>query len=65
MNSRIIAWTLVGGATAVTASGLVTAELALAVGSVVLGGCSMVVALQTITESRRKTVSAKLLEQLR
>lgn len=65
MNSRKIAWTLVGGAAAVTVSGLVTAVPVLAVGSVVLGGCSMVEALQTLTQSRRKTVSAMLLEQLR
>lgn len=65
MNSRKIAWTLVGGAAAVTASGLVTAEPVLAIWSVLLGGCSMLLALQTITESRRKTISAKLLEQLR
>lgn len=66
MKSRNVAWTLVGCTVAITTSaGLFVPEPSLAVGSVVLGGCALVAALQTYVKTARQRINEKMLESLR
>ena len=65
MKSRNVAWTLAGCTVAATSTGLFVPEPSLAVGSVVLGGCALVAALQTYVKTARQRINEKMLESLR
>lgn len=65
MKTKIIAWTLASSTFAVTAAGAFFPEPVLAIGSVVVGGCALTMALHTWTQVARQKVNAKMLEQLR
>jgi NO-binding membrane sensor protein with MHYT domain len=65
MKTQPFAWTLITGTAAVTAVGAIVPEPALGVGSVVLGGTALVLALHTRIQLTRQRISEKMLEQMR
>ena len=65
MKTQRLAWTLVTGTAAVTAVGAFVPEPALALGSVVLGGATLVSTLHARVQLSRQRISEKMLEQLR
>lgn len=65
MKTKTIAWALITGTAAVTAVGAFVPESSLAIGSVALGGVALATALHVRFQTARKTISDKVLEQLR
>jgi hypothetical protein len=65
METKKIAWTLAGGTVAVTGAGLLTPVPALAIGSIIFGGCALVMALREYMHTSRQRLSPRMLEQLR
>jgi len=65
MKPKVIAWSLVGGTAIVTGTGLFFPQMELAAGSVLLGGCAVVMALYTWTQAAKQRIGTKMLEQLR
>lgn len=66
MKTKMIAWTLAGGAVAVTGAGLLLPPApALAISSLMFGGCALAMALREYMYRPKHRLSPRMLEQLR
>jgi hypothetical protein len=65
MKTKKITWYIVGGTVAVTGAGLLSPVPALGIGSVLFGGCALVMALREYVQTSRQRLSQSMLEQLR
>ena len=65
MNKRLITTVLISGTVMLTGIGIVYPELSVGIGSVMMGGTSIVFALQVLKESARRKIDKVILEDLR
>jgi hypothetical protein len=65
MNKRIITMILISGTVMLTGIGIVYPELSVGIGSVMMGGTSIVFALQVWKESAKRKIDKMILEDLR
>ena len=65
MNNRLITIGLISGTAIVTGLGFALPELYTGIASMVMGGASLVMALQVYKESERRKISKMILEELR
>ena len=65
MNNKIITMGLISGTGMLTGIGIVFPELSVSVGSVIMGGTSIVFSLQVLKEAAKRKIDKIILEELR
>jgi hypothetical protein len=65
MNKKLIAMGLISGTVMLTSIGIVLPELSVGIASMMMGGTSIVFALQVLKESTRRKIDEVILEDLR
>lgn len=65
MNKKLIAMGLISGTVMFTGIGIVFPELSVGIGSMMMGGASLVFALQVLKESARRKIDKMILQELR
>jgi hypothetical protein len=65
MNKKLITMGLISGTLMLTGIGFVFAELSIGIASMIMGGTSIVFALQVLKESARRKIDKVILEDLR
>ena len=65
MNKKLITVGLISGTVMIIGIGIVYPELSVGIGSVMMGGTSIVFALQVLKESAKRKIDKMVLEDLR
>ena len=65
MNNKLITMGLISGTGMLTGIGIVFPELSVSVGSVIMGGTSIVFSLQVLKEAAKRKIDKIILEELR
>ena len=65
MNKKLITIGLISGTGMLTGIGIVFPELSVSVGSVIMGGTSIVFSLQVLKEAAKRKIDKIILEELR
>ena len=65
MNKKSITMVLISGIVMLTSIGFVFPELSIGIASMIMGGTSIVFALQVLKESARRKIDKVILEDLR
>ena len=65
MNNKLITMGLISGTGMLTGIGIVFPELSVSIGSVIMGGTSIVFSLQVLKEAAKRKIDKIILEELR
>ena len=65
MNDKLITMGLISGTGMLTGIGIVFPELSVSIGSVIMGGTSIVFSLQVLKEAAKRKIDKIILEELR
>jgi hypothetical protein len=65
MNKKLITISLISGTVMFTSIGIVTPELLIGIGSLLMGGTSLGFALQVLKESAKRKIDKTILQELR
>ena len=65
MNNKLITMGLISGTGMLTGIGIVFPEISVGIGSVIMGGTSIVFSLQVLKEAAKRKIDKMILEELR